>query len=203
MISLALAGLEKAINAYLKLDPESLTRLAKLEGKAIKVDITDWKTSFFVLPHADGIEISKDHAEQADTTISGTLFNLFKTGCAKGENTALFKHSIEISGDTDVGESIRDVMAKIDIDWEEHLSKVVGDVIAHKVGVCIQRTRRLGRQSVETIRDNIKEYLQQESQQVPSREQVEKYIEDVSTLQNDVDRAEARLERLAARNKKA
>ena len=61
MISLALVGLEKAINAYLKLAPDTITQLATLKGKAIKVDITDWHISFFVLPQSDGIERRPRH----------------------------------------------------------------------------------------------------------------------------------------------
>ena len=202
MISLALVGLEKAINAYLKLDPETIARLAALKGKAIKIDITDWHIHFFVLPQSDGIELTKNFSGTPDTTIAGTLFGLFNTGCANGENTALFKNAINVSGDTDLGTAVRDIMAAIDIDWEEHLSTIVGDVVAHKAGVCVQETRKIGQHVRHTLRDNIKAFLQQESRHLPSREQVEQHIKDVDTLQNDVDRASARLEKILEKRKK-
>lgn len=201
MIALVLTGLEKAVNAYLNLDQETIIQLAKLKNKVIKINITDWNIDFFVLPHSRGIEIKEKHNCKADVTISGTLFGLFNAGCAKGKNEVLFKNAIDINGDTDLGESIRDILSHVDIDWEEHLSKIVGDIIAHKIGVGVRRTLEIGQYTTQTCRTNIKEYLQQESKQIPTPSQVEKYILDIHTLQNDVDRAEARLNRFMAKRK--
>lgn len=198
MIALALTGLEKAINAYLSLDKDTLIRLTKLKDKIIKIDITDWNINFFVIPRTHGIEIKKTHQEKADTTIAGTLFGLFHVGCAKGKNEALFKNAVDISGDTGLGEAMRDILSQVDIDWEEHLSNVIGDVAAHQMGVGLRRACDIVRHATATLSTNIKEYLQQEAKHVPSPAQVEKYICDVHTLQNDVDRAEARIERLIA-----
>jgi len=196
MIALALTGLEKAINAYLNLDPETIAQISKHKGKTVAITITDWNIQFFVCLHSDGIELKEKHSGKADTTLSGTLFGLFNAGCAKGKNEALFKYSVDISGDTEFGQIIRGILSNIDIDWEEHLSNVVGDVAAHKIGLCVSKILKIGEHSRTTLRTNLKEYLQQEIQQVPTAEQVEKYIHDVGILQNDVDRAEARINRL-------
>src|SRR3990167_7852652 len=201
MISLALSGLEKAINAYLRMDPESVQRLAKLEKKIIKIEITDWGLYFYVQPTKQGLTLSSEAKDKPNTVISGTLFNLFKTACAKDKNTALFKNSIAISGDTEIGENIRDIMAGIDIDWEEHLSKITGDVMAHQISRGFQRTMAFGKRTAQTIGDNIKEYLQIESTCVPTKKEVEQFISDVTDLQHGVDRAEARLKRLLAKRK--
>ncbi|WP_423063178.1 ubiquinone biosynthesis accessory factor UbiJ [Candidiatus Paracoxiella cheracis] len=199
MIAFALTGLEKAINAYLNLDQETIAKISKLKGKAIAIKITDWNIHFFVLPQSHGIKLNDKYSGTIDTTISGTLFGLFNAGCAKGKNEALFKNSVDINGDTELGESIREILSSVDIDWEEHLSKIMGDVVAHKVGLGISKTLEIGRHVTDTFRINIKEYLQRESKQVPTPSQVEKFIQDVHTLQNDVDRAEARLHRLLAK----
>ena len=47
---------------------------------------------------------------------------------------------------------------------------------------------------------NIREYLQEESRNVPGRYEVEKFGEAVNSLRDDVDRIEARLNRLQSRN---
>jgi ubiquinone biosynthesis protein UbiJ len=43
---------------------------------------------------------------------------------------------------------------------------------------------------------NIREYLQEESRDVPSRYEVDRFAASVSKLRDDVDRLEARLKRL-------
>jgi ubiquinone biosynthesis protein UbiJ len=46
---------------------------------------------------------------------------------------------------------------------------------------------------------NIREYLQEESRDVPSRYEVERFAQQVDSLRDDVARLEARLNRLAPR----
>ena len=42
MRAFVLHQLESVINAYLRMDPESIERLAKLQGKTILLNIEDW-----------------------------------------------------------------------------------------------------------------------------------------------------------------
>ena len=49
----------------------------------------------------------------------------------------------------------------------------------------------------ETIHENIREYLQEESGTLPSRYEVERFTRKVDALRDDVERLEARLNRLA------
>ena len=202
MIKFALAGLEKAINTYLGLDPDTVTRLAVLEGKVIKIVLTDLQIHFFILPKKNGIQLVADYSQPPHTTISGTSVGLFKASCAQISNSALFKNAIYIDGDTALGESMRHLLTHIDIDWEEQLSHIVGDAVAHQVGVGFRHTIDMGRYTAKTIRDNVREYLQEESQCTPTRAEVESFLHNVSTLRNDVDRAEARLKRMLAKRNK-
>jgi ubiquinone biosynthesis protein UbiJ len=43
---------------------------------------------------------------------------------------------------------------------------------------------------------NIREYLQEESRDAPSRYEVDRFADEVSTLRDDVDRLEARINHL-------
>ena len=49
------------------------------------------------------------------------------------------------------------------------------------------------------MRGNVREYLQEESRDVPSRYEVERFTRDVGALRDDVDRLEARLARLSGK----
>lgn len=203
MMEFALSGLEKVMNGYLRLDEENLSRLASLDGKIIKFSVTDWRINFYIYPGVNGIHLSTTETATADTIIAGTLVGLFKAGLAKGSGTALFANSIDISGDTQVGEQIRRLLVDMDIDWEEHLSKIIGDIAAHKLSTSIKQTIHLGKITARTLGDNLKEFLQIESRAVPSPTEVEKFIDDVNVLQYAVDRAEARLNHLYSKRKSA
>ncbi|ACJ19269.1 ubiquinone biosynthesis accessory factor UbiJ [Coxiella burnetii] len=201
MMTLALSGLEKALNGYIRLDPDTVQQLSNLENKRIKIQISDWNIEFFIIPHKNGVQLSTSTNAEADTIISGSLFGLCRAGCAKGESSALFKNSIEISGDTEVGEKVRSIMANMDIDWEEHLSKMTGDIIAHQIGAGVRRTINFGKSAATLIRENLKDYLQAESQLVPTMDEVNSFIKSVTHLHYAVERAEIRIQRLLSKRK--
>ena len=199
MISIALKGLEKIVNAYLRLDPDSLERLTRLNNKIIKIDIMDWHYSFYIRPSSEGMEFKPHSENEPDTTISGTLFGLFKAGCGKADNVAIFQNNLSISGNVEVGETLRDILGQMDIDWEEHLSKIVGDIAAHRISTGIEKTRSIARHTVDTLKNNIKDYLQIESAHFPIPSDVEAFISEVTNLQHDVDRMEQRINKLLAK----
>ena len=51
------SALEQALNGLLKLDPDTQQRLSQLEGKVIKISLTDWKMDFFVILKAQGVHL--------------------------------------------------------------------------------------------------------------------------------------------------
>lgn len=196
MMSLALNGLESAINAYLRLDPETIHCLSTLSGKSIAIVVTDWNFSWHILPGDNGVELSNKFSGTADTTISGTLNSLFKLGLAKGDNHALFENQLSIEGDMELGQEIRNFFSQIDIDWEEHLSNIVGDIAAHNFGRGVKEFLSIGKKAADTLSTNLKDFLFYESNQLPTPQEVQHFIAAVSVLRNDVDRAEARVNRL-------
>lgn len=196
MLSLALYGLETAINNFLRLDPDAIHYLKKIEGKIIKIEITDWCLHFFIRPDGQGIQLLSDTQQSPDAVIRGTLFGLLRTGCAKATGSALFKNTIEIDGDTETGEILRDLLQKIDIDWEEHLSKLTGDILAHKIGHQVRKTIQFTQHSITTLEENIKEYLHEEVRYFPTSQQLEEFYQNIATLRDDVDRLEARINRI-------
>ncbi len=198
MMNLALIGLESAINAACNLDPDTQQALAKLKGHVVKIIIRDWLIEFYLLPQTHGVQLVKHTHLPVDTTISGNLFSLLKISQSKGSSQSLFENQIDISGDTDLGVKIRDILRHIDIDWEEHLSKFVGDGVAHKAMFHLKRLLRIGQRSADTLTDNVKDYLHDESACFPSTQEAENFYAEIGTTRDDVDRLEARVNQLLA-----
>ena len=81
-------------------------------------------------------------------------------------------------------------------DWEEELSQIIGDVAAHQVGNFFRNFGQWTRQTGDTVARNFGEFLSEESRDVPTDWEVEKFCSDVDTLRDDVDRLLARIDRL-------
>lgn len=198
MLALILTGIEAAINSYLRLDPETIQRLAHLRNKIIKIEIVDWNLIFFALPMQDGVQLSGDFHQKFDAAIKGNLLDLMRVAHAKGSGKSLFGNTIIFEGDVHIAQSFQHILQKIDIDWEEHLSNLVGDVLAHKMTYHFNKALTFGRQTATTLRENIKEYIQEEINLFPSVLQIEEFYEDIHRLRNDVDRLEAKIKRLGS-----
>lgn len=199
MMTLALHTLETLINAYLRLDEASIARLSLMRGKIIQLIIKDWDFSFFIVPTVDGIELHEKMNGPASTIIMGNLNALLRTALAKGSNAALFENNIEIEGDLDTGEAIRTILSDIDIDWEEHISKIIGDIAAHKLGITVHQLKTKLTTGSETLKKNLKEFLHIELRVLPTRDEMNDFSQDVSQLRHAVERLEARLQRLDQR----
>jgi ubiquinone biosynthesis protein UbiJ len=196
--AIVLAGLEITLNRYLSLDPETLSRLAGMTGKLIAVELRGIELTLYMAPHSGGIQLLREYDGSADAVISGTPLALARVGIGE-ERGLLFAGEVEIRGDVTLGQRFESVLRELDIDWEEHLSYLVGDAAAHQVGNLVRDALQWGTKSVDTLGRDLTEYLQEESRQLPQRDEVNKFLAAVDVLRNDVERLNARVKRLQAR----
>ncbi len=160
---------------------------------AVRVSNTGLPT-WFIVRH-DELELTTDCDEEADVVISGSLMALAKMA-VESDPAALRDGSIELSGDAHVADDFSRLLALAKPDIEEELSNVVGDVAAHRLGEIARGVTDWGREARTTMGANIREYLQEESRDLPSRYEVEKFADNVDRLRDDVARLEARIDRL-------
>ena len=196
--ALVLAGLEITLNRYLSLDPETLSRLAGMTGKLIAVELRGMGITLYMAPHSGGIQLLREYDGSADAVISGTPVALARVGIGE-ERGLLFAGEVEIRGDVTLGQRFESVLRELDIDWEEQLSRLVGDAAAHQIGNLVRDALQWGAKSMDTLGSDLTEYLQEESRQLPQRDEVNKFLAAVDVLRNDVERLEARVKRLQAR----
>lgn len=191
--------LETVINRYLALDPEALQKMAAFSGRVIKLEITGINRSLYMLPDDDGISVRLDMEDvEADTVLRGTPASLFRMGLASNVTNMLLRGEVEITGDTRLGHQFKNVFNRMDIDWSEPLAQVFGDAIAYQL---VQTGKKLfgwAEQSADSVTRSVGEYLQEESRDVVSDTEINMFCRDVDALRDDVDRLEARMNRLLA-----
>lgn len=195
----ALDGLETTVNGYLRLDPATPERMAELQGKMIEIRLRPLDLRFFVLPGSQGVQITSEADRDPDTIISGTPLALARTGINRKAASGLFSEDVQISGDVEAGRQLKAALDAMDIDWEEQLSRLLGDVLAHHIGNVARGLRDWSEQAARTMQDNVGEYLQEEIRLLPSSEEVDELMSAVDRLRADVDRLEQRIERMETR----
>jgi ubiquinone biosynthesis protein UbiJ len=189
-------ALETAINGVLKLDPDTLARLDKLSGKVIAIELKGLDIKLYLIPVEGGINVFGRFDGEPDAVISGAPLSMMRMGLEKRAEDSLFHGDVEIQGDVELGQAFRDILDGLDIDWEEQLSMLTGDVVAHKVGEFVRGTVAWGKKAVDTLGRDAAEYVQEESRDVVNQFELEGYMSQVDELRSDVDRMEARIKRL-------
>jgi ubiquinone biosynthesis protein UbiJ len=195
----ALGALQAALNHALQLDPATLDRLAGLSGKAIELRLRPFGIRFYMLPGAGGIDLTAELERAPDAVFSGTPLGLLRGALDRGGRRELFGDDLRIEGDTELGRRMKGILDGIDIDWEEQLSRLVGDVAAHQIGNLARGLGRWSREAGAGMADNLGEYLHEEARLTPQRREVEVFIAAVDVLRTDADRLEQRIARLRRR----
>ncbi len=191
-------GLESALNRYLAMDPGTAPRLEALDGRTIALDLRGPDTEICLRIEGGRVRVLPEPEPDTvpDTTLSGTPFGFARLGLGGDPERTLFSGDIRISGDVETGQAFKAVLDDLDIDWEEQLSGITGDLIAHQVGNAARATGNWLRQARSTLERDMGEYLQEELRVVPTRIEIENFIGDVDLLRMDLERIEARIRRL-------
>jgi ubiquinone biosynthesis protein UbiJ len=191
-----LAGLEAVLNRYLRLDPDAMTRMAALQERSIAIELVPLQLTLYVVPGENGVQLRSQLDSGPDTVLRGTPLGLARLGLGSQNSKTLFSGSVTIEGDVETGQAFKAILDEMDIDWEEQLSRLTGDVIAHQFGNTARRAAGALREGRRTLERDIGEYLQEELRVLPTRVETENFCADVSRLGMDTDRLAARIRRL-------
>ena len=188
-----------ALSRLLSTNADTTARLAALEGRVIEIALRDSARSAFALPGAHGVHLRRRHDGPVAVKVSGRVSDFIAYARASRRGDSLSAGRIEIAGDLAVAQQVQALLADLQIDWEELLSRAIGDVPAHQIGRAARAVFALGRDALAKLERDAAEYLNHESQLLASREQLEQFGRAVFVLADDVDRLEARLQRLRDR----
>ena len=194
--ALATAGLEEAFNRYLALDQDAAEQLAKLHGQVIAFDVVGLGLTLYLIPGPGGLQILSEYEGTADCRLRGTPMALARMGDRQASSDQLFSGTVEISGNTELAHQFGKIIGGMEVDWEEQLSRYTGDIVAHEVGKLFRSTGHWGRRTRETLGLDVQEYLHEELRLLPVRPEIEAFMTDVDTVRDDVERLQARIDRL-------
>jgi len=195
----ALATLEATINGYLALDPEGAARIGDLQGKVILIEVTGLDTRLYLIPGPAGVHLYGDYAGTPDSVLRATPLALARLGVSRRKADRLFSGEVRIEGDTHLAQALGDFLSGLEVDWEEQLARLVGDVDAHRISSQIRAVGRWRQRTAATLSEDIKEYLQEEARLLPGHYEVRAFLDEVDRVRDGVERLAARIERLAQR----
>jgi ubiquinone biosynthesis protein UbiJ len=216
-----LASVEALLNRYIDASAEARALAQRLQGTSLQVEIegvTRIRAAVFggrlALLTGDGAAptpgaaapTSGAPAAAADATISGTppaLLALLNGGVkrdpARPQARPAARPAAQIRGDAEIANRYRELLSLARPDFEEELSRVIGDFPARRVAQFARRGLELAERFRRTAGENIAEYLQEESRDLVNKTELEEFLRGVDGVRETADRIEARLARLEKR----
>jgi ubiquinone biosynthesis protein UbiJ len=171
----------------------------RLEGRVMQLQpgaegLTNGLAMYFQVSEGR-LQLKSGTAETPDTTLSGSLLNLARLGGADPE-AAIREGAVNISGATEIADDFRALLNMTRPDWEEELSKLTGDVVAHEAGRAVRGFAGWASRARESLGRSVAEYLTEESRDLVASAELEEFYTDVDQLSMGVDRAAAKLQQL-------
>ncbi len=191
-------AIDTSLNQYLSLDEDVSLFLTPIAGKVIAINILPFNETLYLCPTTDKIQILENYTQEVDTTISGSLSALGFMGLSSTPMRSIFSGEVKIEGDTHTAHKFQQLSDKLDIDLEEKFSHFTGDVIAHKIGNIFRSAQDWTEESINTFKLNSKEFLQEETKDLPAAPEADQFYQHVDQLRSDYDRLLARIKKIQA-----
>jgi ubiquinone biosynthesis protein UbiJ len=131
-----------------------------------------------------------------ETVIRGTPIQLANAIITKDHHKTFFSQDLIIEGNAELAQEIVYLFDRLNIDWEEYLSKIIGDIPAHQATRYIRKLSTWVKKAEGSVTQNVSEYIHEEKMWLPTREAMQDFFSEIDVLRTDVDRAEATIKQL-------
>jgi ubiquinone biosynthesis protein UbiJ len=192
-----LAAVESVLDRGIDQSLQASALCARLNGTSLEIRIEGF-APVRIAVSSGRLSLARGGEGAADAVIAGSVFALLDM-FARREAGAVSRERVQISGDAETAARYRDLLELARPDWEEELSRLIGDLPARRLSLAAQAALSWARGFARTAGANVAEYLQEESRALVSKPEVEEFLANVDELRETADRVEARLANLERR----
>jgi len=170
-------------------------RLQSHTGKTIKICVSPFLCTALTIQES-GELLAVANNSSIDTTATFTL----------GLLPRLLTHDegayseISISGDDEFAEELIYISRNLHWDVEQELSKITGDIFAHRIVQTSQDIKCWHSKTAENLSAALAEYWLEEQPLLAKSSHTKEFITDVNALSNEMEQLEVRIEKISKRN---
>lgn len=167
-----------------------------LEGASFRIHVEGLGIDVVLRVRDRRILVQRSADDTVDATVRGAPLDLLRVLHA-GSASRLAGSGVTLTGRVHVAEQFAQLLRIAMPDPEEELSRWVGDILAYRAGTAVREAGAWALQAFEALRADTAEYLTEEGRLLPTRYEADALFADIERLRDDIERAEARLDRLA------
>ncbi len=195
-----LAALETAINAALKLDAASRTKLAAFAGDIFHLECTNPELDIYLLPQHDGVQLAARWEGNVTAGLTGTRADYLDLLHSTDPAATLINGKLRVLGDSKALLRLRDIAADLDLDWEAPLTRVFGDIVGHQMARSLRFGSRLFFEAANSLRRQVRDYMQEENPLLAKRWQFEHFKQEVTDLNARTTQLVERIKKIEVKN---
>ena len=180
-----------ALNHVLRATPLALERLAKHAGRTAAFHVGPLTFAFSVLPSGELAAAAPAASRDLEVRLSPFLLPRL----AAGEDAAF--REMDMKGDMELAHEVSFLARHLRWDVEEDLSRVVGDIAAHRAVGAARGVAGWGRDTARRMAEGAAEYWTEEAPLIASRVKVEDFVRAVDVLKDDLERLDKRVAALS------
>lgn len=185
-------SLELLVNKALQLDPGTRYSLASQQGKVLAVEIVRPSLTVYLIPDTDELRLQSTYDGEITTRLKGSPLALLSL--LNSERVNLANSGVEVFGNTGFLIELQTLLQNLDIDWEEAISQVVGDVLGPSISESLRGVKRWFGERKSSAERLIGEFLTEEVRATPSDVELQQFYQRVDRLRLGLDRAAANLQ---------
>ena len=178
------------INHVLRGESWALRRLQAHAGRTARVEVFPLTFSFTVTDSGEVVASAPNVEADATFRLSPPL----ALRILARDDSAY--REISVSGDADFAQTIEFVVRNARWDAEEDLSRIFGDVAAHRIANAGRSFVRFQAQAAQSIARNLSDFLVEERGVIVRRREIDAFVREVDTLRDDAERLAQRVARL-------
>ena len=194
--SLATHPFEELLNRVLAKAPHLQSQLVKFAGKSLQINVHPPSIMVTALLEKGRIRLLSTEAELLDiqitASITGNVGQLLPLILEKRDNRPLSNPALAITGDASFIQELHASLSSLDIDWEDYLAPLLGNLITNELSHISNDIRNWSKQASVNMRRNVNEYLTEEERIFPKKEQLDDFSEELDYLKIRIDRINAK-----------
>ncbi|MGI9250844.1 MAG: ubiquinone biosynthesis accessory factor UbiJ [Pseudohongiellaceae bacterium] len=202
MQTILLTTLENLINATLASDDHLAAQATTFKGKSLAIIVHQPSLKLRLSFHTGGINLTPlndDATAETDAQLEGKLKDLLPLLLPNNQAQPLANPTLTLGGDILFIQELQHTAQSLDIDWEDCLTPLLGDVFTNSLTTLITSGQKLKTDAQHSIKRNLKHYLTEETATLVARPELTPLVQDIEALTLRIDRLAARTQLLADR----
>jgi len=179
-----------ALNHVLRQNAWAADRLQPYAGKTVCFNLPPISSTVTIVDGGEFVPAVENAIADATITLSPLAVLRRLTGQPAQPD------DYQLQGDAELAASVGSLLQQLEWEYEEDLSRLIGDIPAQQLVGLGRRTVQEGRRQVESLAGMLAEYWQEEQPLIAKKRHLQEFAAGVDALRADVERLQQRLVKL-------